>query len=258
MYDLVQEIPNQSYKLTDEGQKYVDEGAMPEAQVFRLVANGPVSLADLKKTLGAVGDIGFKQAMQQKWVGIDKSSGQPMVVAKADAIEDSVLALLKRIDEDPDAQIDASQVQPISKRKLVVLKKWSTFSVKKGPKFALERKKQVTDLTGDMLHKGTWKDEDFKEYNFDALGLLPEGGYLHPLLKVRTQFRKIFTNMGFQEMPTNNYVESSFWNFDALFQPQQHPARDAHDTFFLTRTYTVHDYIERVFIWQLTTTTPPP
>jgi phenylalanyl-tRNA synthetase alpha chain len=46
--------------------------------------------------------------------------------------------------------------------------------------------------------------------------------------------RKIFTSMGFQEMPTNNYVESSFWNFDALFQPQQHPARDAHDTFFLT------------------------
>jgi phenylalanyl-tRNA synthetase alpha chain len=34
-------------------------------------------------------------------------------------------------------------------------------------------------------------------------------------------------------MPTNRYVESSFWNFDALFQPQQHPARDMHDTFFL-------------------------
>jgi phenylalanyl-tRNA synthetase alpha chain len=29
-------------------------------------------------------------------------------------------------------------------------------------------------------------------------------------------------------------VESSFWNFDALFQPQQHPARDEHDTFFLS------------------------
>lgn len=54
------------------------------------------------------------------------------------------------------------------------------------------------------------------------------------LVQVRTQFRKIFTQMGFEEMPTNNYVESSFWNFDALFQPQQHPARDAHDTFFLT------------------------
>lgn len=52
-------------------------------------------------------------------------------------------------------------------------------------------------------------------------------------VQVRAQIRKIFTNMGFEEMPTNNYVESSFWNFDALFQPQQHPARDAHDTFFL-------------------------
>lgn len=37
----------------------------------------------------------------------------------------------------------------------------------------------------------------------------------------------------FTEMPTNNFIESSFWNFDALFQPQQHPARDEHDTFFL-------------------------
>ena len=37
----------------------------------------------------------------------------------------------------------------------------------------------------------------------------------------------------FTEMPTNNFVESSFWNFDSLFQPQQHPARDAHDTFFM-------------------------
>ena len=34
-------------------------------------------------------------------------------------------------------------------------------------------------------------------------------------------------------MPTNRYVESSFWNFDALFQPQSHPSRDMHDTFFI-------------------------
>jgi phenylalanyl-tRNA synthetase alpha chain len=33
--------------------------------------------------------------------------------------------------------------------------------------------------------------------------------------------------MGFSEMATNNFVESSFWNFDTLIQPQQHPARDA-------------------------------
>jgi len=48
--------------------------------------------------------------------------------------------------------------------------------------------------------------------------------------------------MGFEEMPTNRFVESSFWNFDALFQPQQHTARDAHDTFFLSDPATSNDF----------------
>jgi len=51
-------------------------------------------------------------------------------------------------------------------------------------------------------------------------------------------------------METNRYVESSFWNFDALFQPQQHPARDSHDTFFISEpaisTSFPEDYLERV------------
>ena len=51
-------------------------------------------------------------------------------------------------------------------------------------------------------------------------------------------------------MPTNNYIENSFWNFDALFQPQQHPARDAHDTFFLSEPALSKkfdmEYLERV------------
>ncbi|KAF1744059.1 hypothetical protein MXB_3398 [Myxobolus squamalis] len=78
------------------------------------------------------------------------------------------------------------------------------------------------------------------------------GGSFHPLMKVKREIQQIFLNMGFSEMPTNNYVESSFWNFDALFQPQQHPSRDAHDTFFLESPSTSDlsdapsDYINRV------------
>lgn len=34
-------------------------------------------------------------------------------------------------------------------------------------------------------------------------------------------------------MPTNRFVESAFWNFDAMFVPQQHPARDLQDTFYV-------------------------
>lgn len=54
----------------------------------------------------------------------------------------------------------------------------------------------------------------------------------------------------FEEMPTNRFVESSFWNFDALFQPQDHPARDMHDTFFCKSPASTDshpkDYLERV------------
>ena len=51
-------------------------------------------------------------------------------------------------------------------------------------------------------------------------------------------------------MPTNNFVENSFWNFDALFTPQKHPARDAQDTFFLSdpavTTKFPAEYLEKV------------
>lgn len=65
-------------------------------------------------------------------------------------------------------------------------------------------------------------------------GTDPQGGALHPLSKVRQEFREIFFNMGFTEMPTDKFVESGFWNFDTLFVPQQHPARDLQDTFFIS------------------------
>jgi phenylalanyl-tRNA synthetase alpha chain len=56
--------------------------------------------------------------------------------------------------------------------------------------------------------------------------------------------------MGFSEMPTNRYVESSFWNFDALFVPQKHPARDVQDTFFLSEPKVAKnlpkEYMEKV------------
>lgn len=59
-------------------------------------------------------------------------------------------------------------------------------------------------------------------------------GATHFVSKVRSNMANILLEMGFEEMPTNKWVESSFWNFDTLFQPQQHPARDQHDTFFMS------------------------
>jgi len=51
----------------------------------------------------------------------------------------------------------------------------------------------------------------------NAAGQVTTGGHLHPLLKVRAQFRQTLLEMGFNEMPTDRFVESGFWNFDSLF-----------------------------------------
>jgi phenylalanyl-tRNA synthetase alpha subunit len=34
-------------------------------------------------------------------------------------------------------------------------------------------------------------------------------------------------------MSTSRFVESAFWNFDSMFVPQQHPAREVQDTFYV-------------------------
>lgn len=121
----------------------------------------------------------------------------------------------------------------LKKRKMVQSATTKFFLIEKGPKFSLGRKETCSDITAEMLVSESWKTATFKPYNFVALGKFPRGGHLHPLLKVRQQFREIFLEMGFEEMRTNKFVESSFWNFDSLFQPQAHPARDMHDTFFM-------------------------
>jgi phenylalanyl-tRNA synthetase alpha chain len=87
----------------------------------------------------------------------------------------------------------------------------------------LQRRKKATDLTTEMLTKGTWQNETFKAYNFDALGTPVAAGHLHPLLKVRAAYRQIFLEMGFNEMPTNRWVESSFLELRCSFPTASAP-----------------------------------
>jgi len=68
-----------------------------------------------------------------------------------------------------------------------------------------------------MLRDGSWTKLNFKKMNTNSKGLIPDGGHLHPLLKTRALFREKLVELGFEEMPTSRFVESSFWNFDSLF-----------------------------------------
>ena len=54
----------------------------------------------------------------------------------------------------------------------------------------------------------------------------------HPLKDTIDEIREIFVKLGFSEIQ-GNLAQSSFWNFDALFTPQDHPARELQDTFYI-------------------------
>jgi len=106
-----------------------------------------------------------------------------------------------------------------------------------GKKIAEEVEKEVGVeeigvITHEILRSGKWKKAKFRKYAI--LKSAPEViyGRKHPLTTFIERIREIFLEMGFAEV-SGPLVESSFWNFDALYQPQDHPARDLQDTFYL-------------------------
>lgn len=58
-------------------------------------------------------------------------------------------------------------------------------------------------------------------------------GKLHPITTVRNQLVDIFAGMGFS-VYEGAEIETDFYNFTALNTPQDHPARDMQDTFYLS------------------------
>ncbi|KAJ2905055.1 hypothetical protein MKZ38_006448 [Zalerion maritima] len=205
-----------------------------EARVFEALrtAMDGLTVQELESAVGdrSVTKIGQGKAFKEKWISKGKDG---KLKASVDLIQDITREHLKLIQE-KQTHPDSKVLADLKKRKLIKMQKVISFKIHKGEKFALEITKEETDLTGDMFASGAWKTSTFKPYNFKAQGSAANAGALHPLNKVRHAFRQIFFEMGFQEMPTNRFVESGFWNFDALFVPQQHPARDLQDTFYIS------------------------
>lgn len=87
-------------------------------------------------------------------------------------------------------------------------------------------------LTSKMLKDGSWKNKKFRRY--DVKINVPEisGGKRHFVNQAINYIKKIWLDMGFKEM-SGNFVQTAFWDLDALFVPQDHPARDEQDTFYI-------------------------
>src|SRR5213080_2898214 len=102
----------------------------------------------------------------------------------------------------------------------------------------IELTEEVAQPTADLLRSGKWRSVDFRRYDTKAFAPLIRPGKRHVLGAYIERIRRIFLSMGFTEIQ-GDFVVSAFWNFDALFQPQDHPARDQLDTFYLSKPSTM-------------------
>ncbi|MHA1836059.1 MAG: phenylalanine--tRNA ligase subunit alpha, partial [Candidatus Odinarchaeia archaeon] len=103
-------------------------------------------------------------------------------------------------------------------------------AIKQGIKITEE----VSQLTNNLIKSGKWKDVEFRKFDLTAPVTRVYPGKSHPVINLIREIKEIFFDFGFEEI-INPLVETTFWNFDALFVPQDHPARDSWDTFYLKK-----------------------
>jgi phenylalanyl-tRNA synthetase alpha chain len=91
---------------------------------------------------------------------------------------------------------------------------------------------EVSQLTPNLIISGNWRKVKLRRFNVEASGPIVYPGKMHPAAQIVKKVKEIFSQMGFTEI-RGPIVETAFWNFDVLFQPQDHPAREMMDTFYL-------------------------
>ena len=90
----------------------------------------------------------------------------------------------------------------------------------------------VETLTPEMLRKGTWRGKEFRRYDVKINVPKVYPAKQHITTQAIDYIKRIWLDLGFKEM-TGPLIATSFWNFDALFTAQDHPARDLQDSFYI-------------------------
>jgi phenylalanyl-tRNA synthetase alpha chain len=92
--------------------------------------------------------------------------------------------------------------------------------------------KTITALTAEIITSGEWRGVELRQYDVNASPPTIYPGKKNAYVEFMEEARRILLTMGFAEHE-GPLVEAEFWNFDVLFQAQDHPAREIHDSYIL-------------------------
>jgi phenylalanyl-tRNA synthetase alpha chain len=210
---IVDESKSSTLSLGKNGIDSFEKG-LPERRLLNLLTNGPRKLSDLQKELGFIFGPAMGLSRKNNW--IETSSDE--IILK---IIPSILPGEKTLQQIGSGNLSKDQIDKIDLTELL-----------KRPDFIIEnimtsKKISLTDSAKSMDVSNTSGAIDV-EANVPELFVARR----HPLKDTIDEIREIFVTLGFSEI-FGNMTQSSFWNFDALFTPQDHPARELQDTFFL-------------------------
>ncbi len=248
-------------KLTAEGEAYAKRG-LPERNLILSVAKlgGAADLQTAAKQAGIESQfvqIALGWAIRKKWAQLNSKNStlhltDPFVLVNDGCDE----TLLKHLSDDHQHQLSAEDLSPELKEAAEQLKKRKVLTIE--PKtsrtlqITVEGKKAIpkngtadlssnitvraheiiTQLTPQDIISGRWHTSKLQKYNIEAPVAKTWPGKKHPYLQILDEVRAKLVNLGFQEM-TGTAVETSFFNFDALYVPQDHPAREESDIYYL-------------------------
>ncbi len=208
--------------ITKEGQQYLEQG-MPENKLVNIL--GPETPVKEAKALAEKNGINFGVALQwmkqNNWVEMEKGVLFVRKKPKQDKLKDALQAL------DKGKAVDATILTILLRRKLVEEIKDDHSSKAKQ---ILEQGKELTNIDPSLIKTGLWKNATLKPYNVTATGKRIYPGKKHPYRAFLEDTKLKLVEMGFQEMTGPN-IEMEFWNFDALYQAQNHPSRDWTETY---------------------------
>ncbi|MEM3227368.1 MAG: phenylalanine--tRNA ligase subunit alpha [Candidatus Micrarchaeaceae archaeon] len=225
--------------LTAEGKQYKE--SMPEELFIRwLLKNGQCNISAVENRIGLI------WAKRNGWIhienGIVKLTNSGELAAKKEEYKlRSVLTFLDEQEYIPESYLSAHKqdIETLKKRNLISLSEKSMFETvsitEKGIRIFEEGIKEegVNQLTKEMLLSGSWKNSRFKKYDINAPVEAIYAARPHPVREFINYIRSLWISMGFTEV-SGPIIESAFWDFDALFSPQDHPTREMQDTFFLS------------------------
>ena len=211
--------------LTAEGNQYLTEG-LPERQLYASFGESS-PIADLNRHPHAKIGLGWMKRLG--WIKIDQG-----IVIKTGAADVSPIEISLK---SPDSTTPEIRKELI-KRGLAVEEESVTYHIsitEEGRKFAgsgLDLTEETGTLTSDQISSGAWKNLTLRRYDITKKPRPVWPGKTHPYQRLIDEMRRILLDMGFTEL-YGGIVQGAFWNFDALFQPQDHPAREMQDTFHL-------------------------